>query len=272
MEDESLKQFYSISDPEAQHTYVGVRRAQEWIGFFLPYLKPGFTVLDCGCGVGSITLDIAEQVGPGQVIGIDIDRSQLEIARANAKERELTNVSFEQGDVYSLRFDDGSFDAVLAHTLLIHLDDPLRALRVFHRLLKPGGVVGVSDDDWDTIVFSPENPFIPKFIKLILQVMQYNGGNPFYSRHLRGLLLEAGFKKTVGYAVAADHYGWLEETQRAAAVICGVVQSPDFANLVIDQGWATQAELDEMVDGIKQWGERPDAFLALMYCAAVGWA
>jgi SAM-dependent methyltransferase len=272
MENQSSTEFYTISDPEAQQTYVGVRRAQEWIGFFLPYLKPGFTVLDCGCGVGSITLDIAEKVAPGQVIGIDIDESQLEIARANAIERGLTNVSFEQGDVYALRFDDGFFDAVLAHTLLIHLNDQLRALRVFHRLLKPGGVVGISDDDWDTFIFSPENPFILKFIQLLEKVMQHNGGNPFYSRHLRGLLLEAGFKKTEGYAVAADHYGRLEETRRAAAVMSGVLHSPDWASLVINQGWATQAEIDEVVDEIKQWGERPDAFLALTYCAAVGWA
>jgi len=62
------KEFYSISDAGAQHTYVGVRRAAQWAGFFLPHLRPGFSVLDCGCGVGSITLDLAEQVAPGQVV------------------------------------------------------------------------------------------------------------------------------------------------------------------------------------------------------------
>lgn len=98
-------------------------------------------------------MDIAELVAPGQVIGIDVDEGQLEVARANAKERGLTNVSFEQANVYALRFADSSFDAVLAHTILVHLDDPLRALREFKRLLKPGGVVGISDDDLDTIVF-----------------------------------------------------------------------------------------------------------------------
>ena len=41
--------------------------------------------------------------------------------------------------------------------------------------------------------------------------------------------------------------------------------------LITNQGWATQAEIDEIVDWVQQWGERPDAFLALMYCAAVGW-
>lgn len=271
MENQSFEQFYSISDAEAQQTYVGVRRANEWVGFFLPHLKPGFTVLDCGCGVGSITLDIAEHVAPGQVIGIDMDESQLEVARTNAKKRGLTNVSFEQGDVNALRFADNSFDAVLAHTLLIHLDDQLRALREFKRLLKPGGVVGISDDDLDTITFSPENPFFRKFVNLMIQMMQYNGSDPFYSRHLRSLLLEAGFSKTEGHAVAADHYGRLEETRRVATIIEGIFRSPDAVALITGQEWASQAELNEMIDEIKQWAERPDAFFAWMYCAAVGW-
>ena len=263
--------FYSISDSKAQESYVGIRRAKDWVGFFLPHLKHGFSVLDCGCGVGSITLDIAEHVTPGQVTGVDKDESQLEVARANAKERVLTNVSFEQGDVYTLRFADRSFDAILAHTLLFHLEDQLRALREFRRLLRPGGVVGVSDDDWATWTASPEDPFLRKSISLFTQVIQHNGGNPFYSRHLRGLMLEAGFKRTEGFAIAADFRGRLEETRGGADILGGIFRSPDVVRVVTEQGWATQAELDEMIDHVKMWGERPDAFSAVMYCAALGW-
>ena len=97
MEDSQRKEFYSINDAEAQRIYVGVRRAKEWVGFSLPHLKKGMHLLDCGCGVGSITLDLAELVAPGPVIGLDMDESQLEIARQNAGQRGLTNVTFEQG-------------------------------------------------------------------------------------------------------------------------------------------------------------------------------
>src|SRR5919202_1822637 len=100
--------FYSIADAEAQRTYVGVRRAAQWVGFFLPHLRVGDAVLDCGCGVGSITLDIAEYVAPGQVIGIDVDARQLALARASATERGLSNVAFEQADIYTLPFADAS--------------------------------------------------------------------------------------------------------------------------------------------------------------------
>ena len=271
MTTQSNDHFYSVSDAEAQRTYVGVRRAAQWVAFFLPHLKSGFRVLDCGCGVGSITLDIAELVAPGQVIGVDRDESQLEVARTHAKERGLTNISFEQGNVYQLRFDDNSFDAVLAHTLLYHLSNHVGILREFHRILKPGGVAAISDDDFNTVTHSPESPSWRKLIELWGKVVRYNGGDPFYSRHLRGLMVEAGFIKTEGYAVATDHYGTLDETRRWAMIVNGVIQSPDFAKLVIGENWSTQAELDEMANEIERWGERPDAFYAVMYCAALAW-
>lgn len=265
------KEFYSISDAEAQHTYVGVRRAAQWVGFFLPHLRPGFSVLDCGCGVGSITLDLAEQVAPGKVVGIDVDESQLAIARQRALERGLANVSFQQGNVYALAFEDASFEAVLAHTLLLHLSDPVRALREIRRVLKPGGLAGISDDDWRTFTYAPDHPCMEKIAKLWTQVMRHNGGNPYYSRQLRALLLQAGFARTEGHAVAADYYGNLEETRRLARIQTRMFRNPDMVELITNQGWATQAEIDEIVDWVQQWGERPDAFVALMYCAAVGW-
>lgn len=268
---ETGDQFYSIADDDAQRTYVGVRRAEEWVGFFLPHLQPGMKVLDCGCGVGSITLDLAERVSPGQVVGIDVDETQLAVARKGAAERGLTNVSFEQGDVYHLHFDDSSFDAVLAHTLLMHLSDRAHVIGEMRRVLRAGGVIGIADDDFDTITYSPDDGLMQKQVDLWTRVVQHNGGDPFYSRHLRRELLQAGFARTEGYAVAADHYGTLEETRRFAAISGRLWQTDNIASLVIEQGWVTQEELDEIVAWIEAWGERSDAFLSVAYCAAVGW-
>jgi ubiquinone/menaquinone biosynthesis C-methylase UbiE len=271
METEPSKEFYSISDAEAQQTYVGVRRAAKWVGFFLPHLRPGFSVLDCGCGVGSITLDLAEQVAPGQVVGIEVDEGQLAVARQRAVERGLANVSFQQGNVYALTFEEGTFDAVLAHTLLMHLSDPLRALQEIRRVLTPGGLAGISDDDWQTFTYSPQHPLMEKIVNLWIQVMRHNGGNPHYSRHLRGLMLQAGFVRTEGHAVAADYYGNLQETRRLAGIHTRMFRNADMVSLITNQGWATHAEIDELIGWVQQWGERPDAFVAVMYCAAIGW-
>jgi len=271
MSDSPQKEFYSLNNAEAQRTYVGVRRAKDWVGFFLPHLKQGNSLLDCGCGVGSITLDLADLVAPGQVIGVDMDAGQLEIGRGNAKERGLTNVTFEQGNVYELRFDSGTFDAVLAHTLLYHLSDPLRALKELRRVLKPGGIAAVSDDDFNSITFSPDHPFGKRIVEIMKNVLLFNGASPFYSPQLRGLMLEAGFVRTEGFAVAAEHYGRLDETRRMASVMTRQMSDPMLMNLAISQGWTTKVELDEIITWIQQWGERPDAFMAIMYCAALGW-
>src|SRR5215211_1021898 len=271
MENKERKEFYSLNNAEAQQTYVGVRRAKDWVGFFLPHLQKDFHVLDCGCGVGSITLDIAELVAPGRVIGIDMDEEQLKIARANAEKHGLTNISFEQGNVYQLRFDASSFDAALAHTLLYHLNDPLSALKELRRVLKPGGIVAISDDNMNTITFSPDHPIAQKLIDLMKRIVIFNGGSPFYSRNLRGLLLQAGFARTEGFAVAAEHYGRLDETHRMAYVMSQQLSDPVLLNLVTSQGWASPEEINEMVTWIQEWGERPDAFMAIMYCAALGW-
>jgi SAM-dependent methyltransferase len=260
-----------VASHREQVSYTGTRTATEWIPFFLPHLHPGMSLLDCGCGVGSITLDLAERLAPGQVVGVDIDESQIAMARAEAGRRGLSNVSFEVASVYELPFPNGSFDAALAHTLLMHLHEPLRALRVLRQMLKPGGVVCVSDDDWSTIVYSPADPHLRKAWDLTFRIVEHNGGSPFYARHLRGLMLEAGFARTEGHAVAADHYGTLAETRKYAQFADGLFSHPAFIAPVLSEGWADEAELAEIRAGVLAWGERPDAFLAWLYSAAVGW-
>lgn len=109
--------------PDA-HQMMAARTATRDAGFFLPYLHPDMSLLDCGCGQGTITLGLAEIVAPGEVVGIDIDPDQIERARALAAERGAKNVRFEVADIYALPFPDGSFDAVFGNQLLLWLSDP----------------------------------------------------------------------------------------------------------------------------------------------------
>ena len=256
---------------EAQQTYVQTRRARDWVPSFLPHLRPGMRLLDCGCGVGSITLDLAEIVAPGPVVGVDVDPAQLEVARESARRRGLDNVSLQTASVYDLPFPDASFDAALAHTLLMHLSDPPAALREMRRVLKPGGVVGVADDDYGTIVQSPTSPLLDQIRDVWTRFVVHSGGSPFYSRHLRRYLLEAGFARTEGHAVAAEHYGTPEETRRFGQFMAGLFRQPAFVEAVTTQGWVDRETLEAMANEYVAWGERPDAFVAWMYCAAVGW-
>lgn len=176
------------------------------------------------------------------------------------------------GAAYDLPFPDASFDVALAHTLLIHLSDPLRALREPRRVLKPGGIVAISDDQDATWVVSPEDSAARYLIaELGPRAIAASGGSPFYSHNLRRLLLDAGFACAEGHAVAPECYGAREETRRFAALVDRQMANPDIVALIVARGRATEEELAAMRAEVLAWGERPDAYAAILYCAALGW-
>ena len=73
-------------------------------------------------------------------MGIDIQDSQLEMGRQEARNRGIDNVRFEHASVYKLPFEEATFDAVLAHAMVYHLGEPMKALHEIRRVLKPSGV------------------------------------------------------------------------------------------------------------------------------------
>ena len=95
------------------------------------------------------TTSLAEWLSPGQVVGFDREQSQVAAARAWAAEKGVTNVRFELGNVYEIGYPDASFDAVFAYTVLEHTREPLRAIREMRRVLRPGGVIGLCDPDYE---------------------------------------------------------------------------------------------------------------------------
>ncbi|MFJ1827210.1 class I SAM-dependent methyltransferase, partial [Streptomyces sp. NPDC088178] len=105
------------------------RTAANSAAYLIDELRPGMTVLDVGCGPGTITADLAALVAPGRVTGVDSAQEVLARAAEEAAERGLDNVEFATADVHALDFPDDSFDVVHAHQVLQHVGDPVRALR-----------------------------------------------------------------------------------------------------------------------------------------------
>lgn len=79
-----------------------MRTATDFAGFFLPYLQPGMRLLDCGCGPGTITIGLAAAVAPGEVVGIDLEAAQINLAQTQAAQANVTNARFEVANVYEL--------------------------------------------------------------------------------------------------------------------------------------------------------------------------
>ena len=86
-------------------------------------------LLDCGCGPGGISISLAEILNKGNVIGIDIEQSQIEIAEKIALEKNVKNIQFKLADIFHLPFADNSFDVVFTHATLYHLNYPVKALK-----------------------------------------------------------------------------------------------------------------------------------------------
>ena len=111
----------------------------------LAALQPRQVVLDAGAGTGFAAVAIARAVGPtGRVVAIDISPGMLAEARTAIDAAGITNVEVAQADATTLsQFDASTFDAVICAAALLYMP-VASALREWHRVLAPGGLVGFS--------------------------------------------------------------------------------------------------------------------------------
>ena len=253
-----------VDEPAVNERYThghheSVLRSHSWrtvensAAYLLPYLTPGATVLDVGCGPGTITADMGS-LGV-EVIGIDAAADVVEKARA-------LGVDARVGDAYNLDFPDDSFDVVHAHQTLQHLARPVDALREFRRVVKPGGVVGVRDVDYAGTIIYPETEGLALWAALYQKVHRSNGGEPNAGRRLKAWALEAGFAD-----VAATASIWTFSTDADRAWWGGmwadrVLQSA-FAGDALGTGLATQSDLDLISRSWTEWAAEPAGFMAM---------
>ncbi len=85
---------YIYSYESSAQQGMGERSVNREGAFFLPHIKSGMSLFDCGSGPGSITIGLANAIDPGEVIGIDISQSQVEQAKKLAHENNVRNVQF----------------------------------------------------------------------------------------------------------------------------------------------------------------------------------
>jgi len=121
--------------------------------FFMPRLnilkdvgiKPGFHVLDFGCGPGSYIVPLAKLVGEsGKIYALDIHPLAIQKVKDIALKRQLTNVETVLSDCQT-GLPDNSLDTVLLYDAFHHLSDPDMVLKELHRVLKPDGILSFSD-------------------------------------------------------------------------------------------------------------------------------
>jgi ubiquinone/menaquinone biosynthesis C-methylase UbiE len=243
------------------HTW---RTAQNSAGFLLPHLKRGDSLLDVGCGPGTITMDLAEIVAPGVVIGIDRSDVVIERARDAADARALSNLSFAVGDVYNLEFDDASFDVVYAHQVLQHLSDPTRALTEMRRVLRDGGWLAVRDADYGEFSWSPLSQGLTKWMDLYHQITRRNDAEADAGRFLAEWVEAAGFD-SLERSTSEWTYETMEEREWWADLWADRVLYSEFARQGLEYGLATSEELSEISDAFRAWSESPDGIFVVVH-------
>ncbi len=251
-------------------SWHAARTAEKSAAFFLPYLKQGMSLLDCGCGPGTITIGIAEAVAPGRVVGIDLYEPRLEQARALAAERGANNLSFQVASVFELPFEDDTFDAAFENAMLEHVDDPEKAAREIHRVVRPGGVFGARDSDHDGRLWGSLLPALNGLPDFIRAFRSHQGTNFYIGKKLRGLLRHAGFENVVASA-SVESAGTTEAMMREAGRMVSVLEAPETRQIALDHHLADKATLKRWVVALREWGAHPDSFHVAVHCEAVGW-
>ncbi len=208
-------------------------------------LKPGFRVVDVGCGPIGIMNLLSERVGAdGIVIGVEREPRFFDMARAEQRERSLSNVELVNADALNTGLDKNSYDFV--HERLVLINIPLATqqtiLKEMLSILKPGGTIAIQEFDYVSFALDPDHPSWSVLFNTWCDAFHAaSGGNLFIGRSLARLLRSAGAENVRIHAHA--NLPQVGEYQRTH-ILSLIESTPD---LMVGSGKLSVAELRDNV-------------------------
>jgi demethylmenaquinone methyltransferase/2-methoxy-6-polyprenyl-1,4-benzoquinol methylase len=217
-------------------------------------LPAGSCGLDAGCGIGLITQSLSEAISPaGHVTGLDLSRQYLNYARDNIRKSDLTKrISFQEGDVNKLPFDDGSFDWVWSMDTIwpgpkeigCPSEDPFSMVQELARVVKPGGIVAILF--WSSQKLLPGHPLLETRLNTTSQAnAPFRRGMPPEQHVLRGLtwLRDTGLVELDADTLVADVFAPLDDDIRNVLTITFQMFWGDIEDEVSREDWAEYERL-----------------------------
>jgi SAM-dependent methyltransferase len=224
------------------------RTAENSCAYLLPHLRPDLTLLDVGCGPGSITADLAGRVA--RVVGLDSSPEAIAAARADHP-----GVDFRVGDLFDV---DEEFDVVHAHQVLQHLQHPVRALR---QLFSIGRLVAVRDSDYPGFRWYPDDERLDRWLATYLAVTRRNGASADAGRRLLAWAHEIGVHDAT-YSTSTWTFAAPEDRRWWGDLWAARTEGTAFAEQAVAYGVATPAE---MAEGWRAWAAHPDGVFVVVH-------
>ena len=162
------------------------------------------TVLDMGCGTGFVARQLAQRPDfHGRILGVDLSPHLVQAAARLSEEEGISQVvDYQVGDTRSLDLAAASFDAVLPHTLVSHVENPAAVIREAARVVRPGGVVVVFDGDYGSLTIGTDDP--AEGMRMDAAIIASVSASPRVMRSMPYLLRSAGLtlEASMAYVLA----------------------------------------------------------------------
>jgi SAM-dependent methyltransferase len=189
------------TDPDGYVTFLEtrggtpsqVRLRQRFLRFCS--IEAGWQVLEVGTGTGVLARDLAHLVGSrGRVVALDPSRVFISAARRLAREYGLDGrIDFRVGNGAALRFPANRFDCAVAVTVLLHVANAGAIVSELARVTRPGGVVGIQDQDLGSLVLDHPDRALTR--RILDGVAARTIVDPWSGRALVGRLVTAGLTR-----------------------------------------------------------------------------
>jgi SAM-dependent methyltransferase len=232
----------------------------------LALLTPGLSVLDVGCGPGTLTAEIARRVAPGAVVGMDLNPEMIAAAEAATTPDAIPNLVFYAGDVRRSEW-SGEFDLVNAARALQWIPDADAALAAMARAARPGGRVVVLDFNHRKAEWSRAPAAWTRFYRAFLDWREAAGLDNAIADHLGGMCEALGLRDVRVTPREETVRAGEPDFFRAAGIWRMVIESR--GRQMVAAGQLTEGQRQAALDDYTDWMQTPGATQTLHESAVV---
>lgn len=232
------------------------RSVSNSVPYVIPYLKKSDKLLDVGLGPGTILRDFANYVG--EVVGVEPTQDLVDIASSQPDLPSL--VGFQLALVYNLPFEDNTFDVVHALQVVIHLAEPVKALKEMLRVCKPGGYVLLKDADLRMMLIYPET-----HEKVITDYFQRRPRDlttlAIGGRLLKARAMAAGYEPSkIGFSALVWTVSSDSDREHWANMYCKRIADSNELDYA-----ANKERLDGVIEAFRAWKMDPEGVMMVVH-------